>query len=247
MTTKIIQVTLEALKIDDTLIATALDAGTETLNWKALREPITFTGNLTYRRTRTREFVSWGGGAEKGFPLDSMYRVRRALTGTEIEAAKADSAHRAADDIRRRIQDPMRPLIAARDKLIDALQTSYANDPARALSGHTADVAVAQAHATCWGTVARIAAFLHQSDVEAGTIRRFEDAPDATVLKAVLLTLRGVERDLLSGDFSRSTNPYSNAVEDDVRKGTAAWRRDYTVLHAVTAAKAVGVTVEDDE
>lgn len=249
-TTKIINVALTDLQDGDVIVATGLAAAEgEGINYKALPEPIDLTAGVVTRTTRTREFIALHG-AERGFRAGTSYRVRRAMTEEELAEAKTSNAHAAADDVRREIQDPMRRLIAARDKLINALQTTYANDPARCLASYSDDVANTQARTSCWCTVARIAAHLHNKAVEDGeavAVRRAEDSSDEMILKAVLLTLRGVEAELLRGDYARSTNPYSNAVEDDQRKGSADWRRDYVVLHAVTAAKSLGITVEDDE
>jgi len=112
------------------------------------------------------------------------------------------------------------------------------NDPAGAIHWQGPKLVDAQGFADRWSYVGRYAAHLaREAEADEPTVEMY--------LEAVLGTVKETETELLRGDHSRSTSPYANAVEDDLRKAKADWLRDHTVAMAKSAAKGIGVTLED--
>lgn len=245
---KQLDVLVTEIQKGDIIKAKGMDAGDgKGINFKSVREPIYVTTVPRLRVTRGREFLGYsqlgdGNYTEVGSPLGTRYRVSRERTDAEIAEQQAEMATFAVDQIRQRIADPMAPLMKARDTFVDMLMKSYATDPARAIHWGADDLAQAQATAVCWTTVYRYATHLANEERPDGAPK--VDITDAQILRSVCATVEDVRQELLSGDYSRSTNPYSNAIDDDMRKAKGAWLRDHIVLAALRSAANLGITAE---
>jgi len=97
-----------------------------------------------------------------------------------------------------------------------------------------------------WGMVDRIATNLFRAQVDLPYEERTLSI-DAALVKAVLIVVRETKEDLLRGSSARSTNPYSNAIEDDKREGKAKWLRDMDVVGVEYAAELLGITIDDEK
>lgn len=229
---KNVDVNVEGLRNGDVIKAFASpQENSLALDYKSLRQPIPIVA-LRRRHTRTREFVTSETGVEKGFPLGTSYRVSREKSAEEIEAAADAMAQEAVAQIRRAIQDPGSSLRKAKEAFIEALQVTYAYEPSRAIGWQAPNLAIGEAFTHCWTYVEKYLVHLAK---ESGTT--VGATTDEQVLTALAGAAREATRELLSGDRSRSTNPYANAIDEDKRAGKAEWLRDHRVAWALHVAK----------
>lgn len=246
MTTKHLNVTMADLETGDVIHSIQLNADepTATPRFKSVSgaggSALTVGDRATLRRTQTRDVIALSGGGEKRFPLGTTYRVERTLTPEEVQEASLRFAAETAQDVLRHITGSTAAVVKARDAFIEAMTTTYADDPAGAIHWQAGNLVSAQGQAAMWAYVGRVLAHLRKQ-AEA------DDYDTEIILRAVLVAVREAERELLRGYLNRSTSPYANAVEDDLRVAKAEWLRTYPVLGAKRAAEAIGVTVEDDE
>lgn len=186
--------------------------------------------------TPTKERVPTTAGVNKAWPTDTMYKVRRELTAAEQHAKDVEMAQHFVTKARDEIASAQQQIT---DQLTELAAKLVSERSVKQFTTWQIEKAVhAEAELTCWAACQRVL-----------DNRVLGTPTDEDIIAAVLTMVEETERDLMRSfnGSSRSTNPYSNAVEQDERAGQANWLRSHVVLGVKMAADILGVSIEKND
>lgn len=176
-----------------------------------------FTYGGTFREAKVNEYLTAIDGTEYRCPIGTLYAIKREMTEAEAAERNDEMLAELARRVWRHAENPQAELDEVKAAACKRIMDS--GRPASEVQWFADKLAKAEGAAECWYTVNAAASHL----ADGGEITT------AHIIEATLIAIGEAIDAIMRGRGGSSSNPYSNAVDDDKLNGKRDWLRSMDV------------------